>query len=84
MRKYRHLLILDLFFASLTTLCDIVLPTIMRTLTNSALGTTAQLTVKGLMSIAVLSCGCRGELLYAVSGTYYGCVYRDGYAQGCL
>ena len=54
LRKYRHLLILDLFFASLTTLCDIVLPAIMRTLTNSALDAEVQLTVKGLMSIAVL------------------------------
>ena len=36
--KYRGLLALDLFFASLTTLCDIALPVIMRRLTNSALG----------------------------------------------
>ncbi|MBQ9614217.1 MAG: ABC transporter ATP-binding protein, partial [Lachnospiraceae bacterium] len=45
-RKYRVLLFLDLFFASLTTLCDIVLPMIMRRLTNSAMGAEEMLTVQ--------------------------------------
>ncbi|MBO4862048.1 MAG: ABC transporter ATP-binding protein, partial [Firmicutes bacterium] len=36
--KYKGLLLLDLLFASLTTLCDIFLPMIMRSLTNSAVG----------------------------------------------
>ena len=40
LRKYRKLLYLDLFFASLTTLCDIVLPMIMRQLTNDCLAKT--------------------------------------------
>ena len=31
LRKYRHILLLDLFCAALTTLCDMVLPLIMRT-----------------------------------------------------
>ena len=34
--KYKKLLFLDLFFAGLTTLCDIVLPMIMRQLTTAA------------------------------------------------
>ena len=32
--KYKGVLFFDLFCAALTTLCDIALPTIMRTLTN--------------------------------------------------
>ncbi len=53
-KKYRGLLYLDLFFASLTTLCDIVLPMIMRRLTNSALGNTQPLTVVILLKLVVL------------------------------
>lgn len=53
-KKYRGLLFLDLFFASLTTLCDIVLPMIMRRLTNSALGNTQPLTVAILLKLVVL------------------------------
>ena len=33
--KYKGVLFFDLFCAALTTLCDIALPTIMRTLTNT-------------------------------------------------
>lgn len=53
-KKYRGLLYLDLFFASLTTLCDIVLPMIMRRLTNSALDNTQPLTVAILLKLVVL------------------------------
>ena len=52
--KYKVLLILDLFFASLTTLCDIILPMIMRRLTNSALGNAAPLTVSLVLKLAIL------------------------------
>ena len=34
--KYKRILIFDLFCAALTTICDIVLPSIMRYLTNAA------------------------------------------------
>ena len=54
LRKYRKLLYLDLFFASLTTLCDIVLPMIMRQLTNSALGNAAPLTAEAVLRMAAL------------------------------
>ena len=54
LKKYKKLLILDLFFASLTTLCDIVLPMIMRRLTNSALGTAAALTTGMVLRMAAL------------------------------
>ena len=53
-KKYRGLLFMDLLFASLTTLCDIVLPMIMRRLTNSALGNTQPLTVAILLKLVVL------------------------------
>lgn len=53
-KKYRGLLYLDLFFASLTTLCDIVLPMIMRRLTNSALGNSEALTVSILLKLVIV------------------------------
>lgn len=43
--KYRKLLCMDLFCASLTTLCDIVLPRIMSNLTNTAMYAAANLTI---------------------------------------
>jgi ATP-binding cassette subfamily B protein len=53
-KKYRGLLYLDLLFASLTTLCDIVLPMIMRRLTNSALGNSEALTVSILLKLVIV------------------------------
>lgn len=53
-KKYQVLLYLDLFFASLTTLCDIALPMIMRRLTNSALGNAEVLTISALLKMAFL------------------------------
>ncbi len=54
LHRYRRLMILDLFFASLTTLCDIVLPMIMRRLTNSAMGTAKMLTAGSVCRMALL------------------------------
>ena len=54
MKKYRKLLFLDLLFASMTTVCDIVLPMIMRRMTNSAMGTAAPLTTQLVLRMAVL------------------------------
>ena len=44
--KYKAVLFLDLFCAALTTLCDIILPKIMSTLTNSVGSLTAALVLK--------------------------------------
>lgn len=44
--KYKKILFMDLFCASLTTLCDIVLPRIMSQLTNTAMYEPASLTVE--------------------------------------
>ena len=54
LKKYRKLLYLDLFFAAMTTLCDIVLPMIMRSLTNSAVGNAAPLTAEAVIRMAIL------------------------------
>ena len=54
LKKYRRLLAADLFFAALTTLCDIALPMIMRRLTNSAMGAAAALTAGGVLRMAAL------------------------------
>ena len=59
LRKYRKLLALDLFFAALTTLCDIALPMIMRSLTNSALGAAGELTAGAVLRMAALYAALR-------------------------
>ena len=42
--KYKKTLFIDLFCAAMTTLCDIILPKIMSTITNSAMGVGITLT----------------------------------------
>ena len=59
LNKYKKLLFLDLFFASLTTLCDIVLPMIMRRLTNSAMGVTEAMGLSTLLRMSLLYIGLR-------------------------
>ena len=54
LRRYRALLALDLFFAALTTLCDIVLPMIMRRLTNAATGAADPLTTEIVLRLAAV------------------------------
>ena len=52
--KYKKILFLDLCCAALTTLCDIVLPRIMSTLTNTAMYNPAALTVQLIGKLAGL------------------------------
>ena len=59
LNKYKKLLFLDMFFASLTTLCDIVLPMIMRRLTNSAMGVTEAMGLSALLRMSLLYIGLR-------------------------
>ena len=54
MGKYKKTLCLDLFCAGLTTLCDIVLPKIMGTITNSAMGVGITLTAGVVLRLAAL------------------------------
>ena len=67
--KYRGVLAFDLFCAALTTLCDIALPTIMRTLTNTV--TAASLTAETVLKLAALYFVLRvidGAASYFMSG----------------
>ncbi|MDO4313391.1 MAG: ABC transporter ATP-binding protein [Eubacteriales bacterium] len=53
-RKYIKTVILDLFCAALTCLCDLVLPLILRTITNLAMNDLAALTVSLVLKLAAL------------------------------
>ena len=69
MAKYRGVLAFDLFCAALTTLCDIALPAIMRTLTNTV--SAAALTVDTVLRLAALYFVLRiidGAASYFMSG----------------
>ena len=57
--KYKHILILDLICAGLTSICELVLPMIMRNLTNLAAGNLAALTVSYVLKLGVLYLGLR-------------------------
>lgn len=53
-KPYRKTLILDLFCAALTTMCEIILPMIIRYITNTALQDIALLTVRGILGLGLL------------------------------
>lgn len=57
--KYKHILILDLFCAGLTSICELVLPMIMRNLTNMATTNLAALTVTYVLKLGILYLGLR-------------------------
>ena len=50
-KKYVPILIFDLFCASLTTVCEIVLPLIVRYITNTALTDIASLTISSILTV---------------------------------
>ncbi len=50
-KKYTKTLVFDLFCASLTTVCEIVLPLIVRYITNTALTNVAKLTVSNILTV---------------------------------
>ncbi len=52
MGKYKKIIVFDLFCAALTTLCDIVLPQIIRRLTNAAADPAVSLTVAAVLTMA--------------------------------
>lgn len=53
-KSYRKTLVMDLVCASLTTLCDLVLPMIIRNITNTAMNNLASLTVGFIGKMCVL------------------------------
>lgn len=69
--KYKGILLLDLFCAALTTLCDIVLPKMISVLTNSAMGVGITLTGEIVWKLAALYAVLRiidGAASYFMSG----------------
>lgn len=53
-KKYTKIMVMDLFCASLTTVCEMVLPLILRYITNQGLRDVASLSVKTIVSIGLL------------------------------
>lgn len=58
-KKYRLVLVLDLFCAMLTTVCDIVLPLIIRYLTDLGINNLAALSARIILSVGALYMGLR-------------------------
>ena len=89
--KYKHILILDLICAGLTSVCELVLPMIMRSLTNMATSNLSALTVEYVLRLGILYLGLRlidGAANYYmagmghVMGTYMETdMRRDAYAH---
>ncbi len=52
--KYKKLLFIDLLAAGLTTVCELVLPLIVRRITNGALGTAGELTTALVLRLGLL------------------------------
>lgn len=67
-KKYRWILILDLFCAALTTVCELVLPLIIRYLTDMGMNDLANLTVGIIMKIGLFYIALR---LVDVAANYF-------------
>ena len=67
-KPYRYILALDLFCATLTTLCDLVLPVIVRYLTNKASTDLNQLTLQAIATIGMIYLALR---IIDVIANYY-------------
>lgn len=77
-KKYWGIVIFDLVCAGLTTLCDIVLPMIMRFLTNTGMSDISSLTVKivlqlGLLYFVLKVVDCGAQFYMADIGHVMGC-----------
>ena len=69
--KYKKTLFIDLFCAAMTTLCDIILPKIMSTITTSAMGVGITLTAGIVLKLAAVYFVLRiidGAAQYFMSG----------------
>ena len=90
-KNYKHILVLDLICAGLTSVCELVLPVIMRNLTNMATQNLAALTVTYVLKLGAMYLGLRlldGAANYYmagmghVMGTYIETdMRRDAYAH---
>ena len=78
--KYKGIMVMDLFCAALTTVCELVLPLILRYITDIGMRNLASLTVKTVVTIGMLYFALRiidgmASFLYGVYWTCYGGVY---------
>ncbi|MCM1044709.1 MAG: ABC transporter ATP-binding protein/permease [Candidatus Gastranaerophilales bacterium] len=90
-KKYTGTLVMDLFCASLTTICELVLPLIMRYITNEGLRDLASLSVRtigglGLLYLALRVVDCFAGYYMADMGHVMGArietdMRRDAYAH---
>lgn len=53
-KKYKHILVFDLICASLTTVCDLVFPMIIRKITNTGINDLSALTFSFIMKLGIL------------------------------
>lgn len=67
-KKYRGTLCMDLICAALTTVCELVLPLIMRYITNEGLRDLASLSVRTIVGLGLLYLGLR--IIDCVAGYY--------------
>ncbi len=67
-REFIGVVILDLFCASLTTVCELVLPLIVRYITDAAMNDVAALTVRSVLTVGVLYLALR---LIDTAAQYY-------------
>ncbi len=67
-RPYWHILVFDLFCASLTSVCDLVLPVIVRFITNTVTASPGDLTVELVVKITLLYIVLR---IIDVAANYY-------------
>ena len=58
-KRYISIMVMDLFCASLTTICEMVLPLILRYITNQGIQNLAALTAKTIWGIGMLYFGLR-------------------------
>ncbi len=78
MARYKGVMVFDLFCASMTTLCDIVLPQIMSYLTNSATDAEVVLTAAAVWKMAALYLVLR---VIDAAANYY--MQSTGHIMGC-
>ena len=75
-KKYKWILVFDLFCAALTTVCELVLPMLVRFVTNAGINDLASLTLEIIVKIGVLpvpAAGGRGsQFFYGLYRPHYG------------
>lgn len=76
-KKHKWTLVLDLVFASLTTVCELVLPAMLKYITNTAIADTASLTIKtagklGILYLALRIMDCLAQFYMAYNGHMMG------------